>query len=75
MTNVNRDRSVCFREKGDLNQGIIREDGLSSVHGIPEADVNKEWSEAGIGNAFIFGDADAGRAQYCQADEILYRRD
>ena len=55
MTNVNRDRSVCFREKGDLNQGIIREDGLSSVHGIPEADVNKEWSEAGIGNAFIFG--------------------
>ena len=55
MTNVSRGRSVSFREKGGLDQRIIREDGLSGVHGSPDADVSKEWSQAGIGNAFIFG--------------------
>ena len=55
MTNESRGRSVSFREKGGLDQRIIREDGLSGVHGSPDADVSKEWSQAGIGNAFIFG--------------------
>ncbi len=55
MTNANSNQSGSFREKDDINQGIIREDGLSGVHGSPNADVNKEWAEAGIGNAFIFG--------------------
>ena len=55
MTNVSRNRSVSFRGKDGLGQGIIREDGLSGVHGSPDADVSKEWSQAGIGNAFIFG--------------------
>ena len=55
MTNVSSNRSVSFRKKDEIREGIIREDGLSGVHGSPEADVNKEWSEAGIGNAFIFG--------------------
>ena len=55
MTNESRGRTVSFREKGGLDQRIIREDGLSGVHGSPDADVSKEWSQAGIGNAFIFG--------------------
>ena len=55
MTNANSNQTGSFRKRDDINQGIILEDGLSGVHGSPNADVNKEWSEAGIGNAFIFG--------------------
>ena len=55
MTNANSNQTGSFRKRDDINQGIILKDGLSGVHGSPNADVNKEWSEAGIGNAFIFG--------------------
>jgi hypothetical protein len=39
MTNVSINRSVSFRKKDEIREGIIREDGLSGVHGLPEADV------------------------------------